>query len=158
MGMVIGSTRRNTSASFRGLSSSSSRASKLAFASSKKCGTRCERMLAEALLKEEIHVSSHASNVPGKPDFIVASVRLAIFVDGDFWHGRNLQSRLRRLRTGANPAYWTAKILSNVRRDRRLRARLRRQGWSVMRVWETDVFRDTRRAVRRISRQLAKLQ
>jgi len=77
--------------------------------------------------------------LPGKPDLVFHRVRLVVFVDGDFWHGRGFAARRRKLATGHNAAYWVAKIAANRRRDRRQTDALRRSGWRVVRVWESDV-------------------
>jgi DNA mismatch endonuclease (patch repair protein) len=71
-------------------------------------------------------------NLPGNPDFVFPHIPLAIFVDGCFWHGcpRCYHRPL------SNRQYWDAKVLRNEARDRRVRANLRRGGWSVLRIWE----------------------
>ena len=68
--------------------------------------------------------------------------RVAVFCDGDFWHGRDLSARLAKLAAGHNAPYWVAKIESNVARDRRNDAALRADGWLVLRYWESQVLRD----------------
>lgn len=77
----------------------------------------------------------------GRPDFVFRFARLVVFVDGDFWHGRRFQERRQRLQRGHNASYWIAKIASNKARDRRVTATLRREGWLVIRLWESDVRR-----------------
>jgi G:T-mismatch repair DNA endonuclease (very short patch repair protein) len=77
-----------------------------------------------------------------------------VFCDGDFWHGRRWNERRQKLAHGANGIYWTAKIASNIERDRRINRSLRRQGWTVLRVWETDVLRDPVRVVARVLRAI----
>jgi DNA mismatch endonuclease (patch repair protein) len=71
-------------------------------------------------------------NLPGKPDFVFRSGRLAVFIDGCFWHGC---PRCYRLPEDNRP-YWKAKILSNRRRDRRRARELQSLNWRVLRVWE----------------------
>ena len=65
-----------------------------------------------------------------------------VFIDGDFWHGRNWKALGPRLRARSNGSYWHAKILQNRARDRRITRELVRLGWDVLRLWETDVLRD----------------
>ncbi len=79
----------------------------------------------------------NARDVPGKPDFVFDSVRLAIFVDGCFWHG------CRRCRNipAANRMFWTRKITMNKNRDRKVARILRRLGWRVIRLWEHELRR-----------------
>ena len=71
-------------------------------------------------------------NLPGKPDFVFRKKRLAIFIDGCFWHGC---PRCYRLPEDNRP-YWQKKVLSNRLRDRRNVRRLRSKGWKVLRFWE----------------------
>jgi DNA mismatch endonuclease, patch repair protein len=71
-------------------------------------------------------------NLPGKPDFVFRSRRLAVFIDGCFWHGCPKCYRLPE----DNRPYWKAKVLSNRRRDRRRTRELRLLDWRVLRVWE----------------------
>jgi DNA mismatch endonuclease (patch repair protein) len=81
-----------------------------------------------------------------------------IFVDGDFWHGRNLAKRLAKLSKGHNSGYWVRKIKSNVARDRRVCRQLRALGWRVIRVWETDIHSHLERATARIVKALHEQQ
>lgn len=79
---------------------------------------------------------------PGRPDIAWPSLRVAVFVDGAFWHGH--QSRHRPGRSGA---YWDEKIAGNVARDRRVDNELRDLGWTVLRVWDFEVRKDIDRVV-----------
>src|ERR1051325_4733782 len=74
-------------------------------------------------------------NVVGKPDFVFREERLAIFVDGCFWHGCPRRGR----KPGSNAAYWEPKLLRNKQRDRRVSHVLRQSGWRVLRLWEHDL-------------------
>jgi len=62
-----------------------------------------------------------------------------VFVDGDFWHGRDWESRRAKLAEGANPGYWIPKIESNMARDIANTERLEDSGFMVLRFWETDI-------------------
>ncbi len=92
-----------------------------------------------------------ASDLPGVPDFVFDNERLAIFVDGCFWHGCPRCYR----RPQSSQSYWDAKVQNNVSRDKRLRAKLRRQHWSVLRIWEHSLS-EPEKIVRRIMLQLMK--
>lgn len=78
----------------------------------------------------------HPSDVPGRPDFYFAECRLAVFVDGCFWHAC---PRCGRRTPETRKGFWAAKIDENRRRDERTRRGLRRDGFHVMRVWEHEV-------------------
>jgi len=71
-------------------------------------------------------------NLPGNPDFVFRSKRLAIFLDGCFWHGCPRCYRLPQ----DNRSYWKKKIIGNRRRDRSRSRELRSLGWRVLRIWE----------------------
>jgi len=78
----------------------------------------------------------HPPNVPGRPDFFFPSIRLAIFIDGCFWHAC---PRCARRTPATRTAFWRKKIDGNRRRDNRTHRRLRRLGYHVVRVWEHEL-------------------
>src|ERR1035437_265098 len=85
------------------------------------------------------HVSGWRRHWPlvGKPDFVFPLRRLAIFVDGCFWHGCFKHSRLPR----SNQRYWRQKIFRNKARDRKVSRVLPTKGWHVLRIWEHELAR-----------------
>ena len=89
----------------------------------------------------------------GKPDFAWPQERLAVFVDGCFWHGHSCG---RNLHPRTNARAWREKIKSNTLRDRRSSALLRRKGWKVMRVWECTLAKYPDRCMRRVQNALSK--
>jgi DNA mismatch endonuclease (patch repair protein) len=109
---------------------------------------------AEVALRRELHARGvryrlHARDVPGHPDIVIRSLRLAVFVDGDMWHGNAWRLRgLARLEDlfPTRTEWWAAKISRNMERDRQVSERLKEQGWSVVRLWESDVQRSARKA------------
>lgn len=80
--------------------------------------------------------------LPGTPDVAFTRHKLAIFVDGDFWHGRDFETRCGRLAAGNNGAFWVSKIERNMVRDLRNVVDLEALGWRVLRFWESDVLED----------------
>ena len=90
--------------------------------------------------------------LPGKPDFAWGRERLAVFVDGCFWHGHDCG---KNVAPRTNAEQWREKILNNGRRDRRVSTELRRRGWSVLRVWECHLRTHEDRCIRRIERAFA---
>lgn len=80
--------------------------------------------------------------LPGTPDVVFTKYKLAIFVDGDFWHGHDFPERRNRLASGNNGAFWVAKIERNMARDVRNVIDLENIGWTVMRLWASDVLRN----------------
>lgn len=94
----------------------------------------------------------HVRALPGRPDVVFGAVRLAVFVDGGFWHGHP-----KRFRPGISGRYWDEKIAGNVTRDRRNRAALRRAGWATIRLWDFDIVRAPDRAAERVRVRLSEL-
>lgn len=79
----------------------------------------------------------------GNPDIVFLGARVAIFCDGDFWHGRDWEARRRKLGRGNNASYWLAKIERNIERDWQNTQKLLDQGWTVLHVWESDIRSDS---------------
>lgn len=91
------------------------------------------------------------ARVAEKPDFVFRAVKLAVFVDGCFWHGCPRHGRMPKTRV----AFWMTKLAGNARRDREVRKLLRRCGWRVLRIWEHELARKhDARLARRIQRAL----
>lgn len=139
--------------SFRNLASTSRAASK-AMARNTAQNTRCETVLCAELRRMRLTFRRNVASLPGKPDIVFIGQQLAVFCDGDFWHGRKWNLRKEKLARGSNAAYWVAKIESNIARDRRHRAELRTAGWHVIRVWESDILRNPKRVAGRIVKAL----
>lgn len=75
------------------------------------------------------------SKLPGQPDFIFPDAHVAVFVDGDFWHGNTKKSHIPR----SNVQYWRDKILRNKRRDTLVNRLLRSRGWRIVRFWQSSL-------------------
>ena len=88
-------------------------------------------------------------SLPGKPDFVWYAVKLAVFVDGCFWHGHDCG---RNVTPRTNVNAWREKINRNRARDRRVDRALRRNGWRVVRIWECALAKTPERCVARIRR------
>jgi len=115
-------------------------------------GTGPEQQMASALTGLGLVWENHAPDLPGKPDFLFRNEKVAVFVDGDFWHGWRF--RLWRHKLSEK---WETKIDGNRRRDVRNYRSLRRMGWKVVRLWEHQVTDDIQDCARRIARQLGKV-
>ena len=87
----------------------------------------------------------HRRDVLGKPDVAWLSRKVAVFVDGAFWHGHP-----SAFKTGQSGAFWDRKISGNVERDVTVSASLREAGWTVLRFWDFEVARDPEGCVRRV--------
>jgi DNA mismatch endonuclease (patch repair protein) len=116
--------------------------------------TRPELLLRKEIWRRGLRYRLHAKDLPGKPDLVFRRARVVVFCDGDFWHGRRWEARREKLARGANAPYWTAKIAANLARDRRNTRLLRAGGWTVIRLWETDIVRNLAHAAETVERAL----
>lgn len=106
-------------------------------------------MVAAAFAAGGLEWEGHARDLPGRPDFVFRNAKVAVFVDGDFWHGWRFPQWRDKL-----SEKWEAKIDGNRRRDARNRRFLRRMGWRVVRFWEHQVAADIDACVARVVRVL----
>ena len=88
------------------------------------------------------------ADVLGKPDFVFTKERIAIFVDGEFWHGAPNFKRFPKSRI----EYWKPKIEGNRRRDKLVSSSLRHKGWAVLRFWDTDLRDNSSSVINKIQR------
>jgi len=91
-----------------------------------------ELALIDVFRREKITGWRRNYDIIGRPDFVFRSKRIAVFVDGCFWHGHPIRCRIPK----SNRAYWERKIERNRSRDRKVNRELRKRGWKVLRIWE----------------------
>ena len=101
--------------------------------------TVLETRVRTELFKRGLRFRKHVAALPGRPDIVFHTAKLAVFLDGDFWHGYRYPTWQHTL-----PKFWREKIGRNRDRDRRNFAKLRRMGWRVLRIWQHDIERDLR--------------
>jgi DNA (cytosine-5)-methyltransferase 1 len=109
--------------------------------------TTPEVVFRKALWARGVRYRIAPAAMPGKPDVVIASKRIAVFIDGDFWHGNQWRRRGRasledQFTQTRGRAYWLDKIRRNMQRDCRTTAALIADGWTVLRFWESDIRRD----------------
>lgn len=83
--------------------------------------------------------------VPGQPDVAFVLRKIAIFIDGDFWHGYRYDKEKSKL-----PKFWRDKIERNIKRDQRNRRLLKKQGWTYLRFWEHEVKKNPEKCILKI--------
>jgi DNA mismatch endonuclease (patch repair protein) len=93
----------------------------------------------------------HRRSLPGQPDLAFGRAKVAVFVDGAFWHGRS-----DKYWPGRSGSYWDAKIARNMARDKRVDSELRALGWEPLRFWDTDVLADPKQAAHLVIEALAR--
>ena len=117
--------------------------------------TKPELTLRRALWQEGIRYRKNYADLPGKPDIAILSSRIAIFVDGEFWHGYNLSDEEKRLHH--NKQYWINKIKNNMKRDKKVNQRLKAMGWTVIRYPAKHVMNHTDECTTEIIQEIAYL-
>jgi DNA mismatch endonuclease, patch repair protein len=137
------------SPSYKDLTPASASASR-AMRGNRQKNTTPELLLRRGLRRLGARFRTNVEELPGQPDMAFTRARVAVFCDGDFWHGRHWEKLKAVLGKRANSSYWVAKIAYNIKRDARLRRALRRKGWRVFRFWETDIRNDPYRIARRL--------
>jgi len=99
--------------------------------------TKIELSVAKELWNNGLRYRKNNKSVIGKPDFTFKKIKLAIFCDSEFWHGKDWETQQKRI--GTNQKFWIVKIQNNVNRDRLINEKLTNSGWVVLRFWETDI-------------------
>ena len=100
-----------------------------------------EIILRQALWKKGIRYRKNYKRLPGCPDIVLTRYKIAIFVDGDFWHARGYQDNPGS-QINSNKAFWQKKLTRNVERDKEVNDRLTQMGWLVLRFWESDICKN----------------
>lgn len=98
--------------------------------------TKAELITFRWLRKEGIYFQKHYKRAPGSPDIALPRKKKAVFIDGDFWHGRTINKVMER----GPDDYWTKKIQRNMERDKEQEAALRAAGWEILRIWEKEIL------------------
>ncbi len=106
----------------------------------KSTGSKIEVALAKSLFSKGYRYRKNDKTVFGKPDLTFKKYKIAIFVDGEFWHGKDWEVRKHKRMT--NKDYWGSKIERNIQRDKEVNAELKRQGWKVLRFWGKQIEKD----------------
>ena len=105
--------------------------------------TEAEKIVFSFLRKNKIYFQKHYKRIPGSPDIASPRKKKAVFIDGDFWHGRDFE-RVKKNRDADD--YWVKKIGDNIERDKKQRAAIKEEGWAVLKIWESNLKRKSSRA------------
>lgn len=95
----------------------------------------------------------HYKSIMGKPDIVFVSLKLAIFIDGSFWHGFDFENRKHKL----PKVYWLEKIQKNIERDKKVNKNLKKAGWKVIRIWEHELKKRPDKVIGMIERAVLRL-
>lgn len=106
--------------------------------------TSIEVQLRKALWREGFRYRKNYAALPGKPDIALTKYRIAIFCDGELFHGKDWYTVLQpKLQKGSNSEYWEKKITRNMERDNHINQQLNFLGWTVIRFWGRDIAQHT---------------
>lgn len=111
-------------------------------------GTKLELLFGKLLWNAGVRYRKNDKTVFGKPDFVIKKMKIAIFCDGEFWHGRNWEERRNDHKSNCN--FWHSKIERNIERDKEVNEQLKAQGWTVFRFWETEITKESDKCLNRI--------
>lgn len=100
--------------------------------------TKIELLLRSLLWKEGLRYRTHYM-IKGNPDIVFTRQKVAVFIDGDFWHGW----QWKKLKPKLKNRFWVDKITRNMERDKEVNKELKEQGWRVIRIWEHSIKRAT---------------
>lgn len=107
--------------------------------------TKPELLFRKALWAKGIRYRVDTKKLPGKPDISIQKYKLAIFIDGEYWHGYNWDERKPKLKS--NKEFWIPKIERNMQRDRDVNRQLQDLGYTVFRFWTWEVFNGLNRCI-----------
>jgi len=119
--------------------------------------TRPEIALRKALWRRGLRYRVNYGKLPGKPDIVFTKAKVAVFCDGDYWHGHNWA--LRGLSSfeeelSRYTEFWANKLRRNVQRDEEVNSQLAEMGWRVVRIWESEIICDVEECARRVQEEL----
>ena len=116
--------------------------------------TKMEVALARALFSLGYRHRKNDKTVFGKPDLTFKKLKIAVFVDSEYFHGKDWSVNKHRIKT--NRKFWWNKIESNIKRDVVVNCQLKKEGWKVLRFWSSDVNKKLRTCIQKIERTIDK--
>ena len=118
----------------------------------KATGTRIEVSLAKSLFAKGYRYRKNDKTVFGKPDLTFKKHKLAIFIDGEFWHGKDWEIRKYNLKS--NCEYWLSKIERNINRDKEVNEKLLSENKKILRFWGNEIKKDLNNCITKIQKTI----
>ena len=112
--------------------------------------TKPELVLRKALWQKGYHYRKNYVALPGKPDIVLTKYKIAIFCDGELFHGKDWEVLQKQLKRGPNADFWISKISRNMQRDEQINRQLDFIGWTVVRFWGKEIIKNTNECIRTI--------
>lgn len=116
--------------------------------------SKIEIMLRKELWRKGYRYRKNYRELPGKPDIVLLSLKIAIFCDSEFWHGYDWNNQKQKFDT--NKDFWINKIETNIKRDRKVNEKLKNNGWTVLRFWGREIKKDLDKCIQRIEKAVRK--
>ena len=110
--------------------------------------TRIEKVLRKALWNKGYRYRKNYASLPGKPDIVLTRYKIAIFCDGEFFHGKDWEKLKSKMKNSNNGDFWINKIETNIHRDREIDKELTALGWHVIRFWGKEILKNTDECVK----------
>lgn len=115
-------------------------------------GSKIETALAKALFAQGLRYRKNDKTVFGKPDLAFKKYKLAVFVDSEFWHGKDWETR--KFDHKSNQEFWLTKIERNIERDNEVNEKLIAEGWKVLRFWGKDITKNLDKCINKIQKTI----
>ena len=119
----------------------------------KSSNTKPEIKLRKALFAKGLRFRVNNKSLFGNPDIAIKKYKVAVFIDGEFWHGHNWETN--RVKIHANKNYWIPKIEKNMARDVIVNEHYKSLGWEVFRFWGNDVNKELESCVNHVAQYVA---
>ena len=110
--------------------------------------TTIEVILRKALWARGYRYRKNYKRIPGSPDIVLTKYKIAIFCDGEFFHGKDWEVLKPRLEKSNNSEFWIKKISRNLERDDEINKKLLSRGWTVIRFWGNEIKKNTDECIR----------
>lgn len=116
--------------------------------------TKPEIFFRKRLRARGIRFSKNNRKLLGKPDIAISKYKVAVFIDGEFWHGYRWDAKRKKIK--ANRDYWIPKIERNITRDKKYTAELKKSGWAVIRFWSLEIKKKQEQCLNKVIKVLDK--
>ena len=113
--------------------------------------TKPELAVMNELKRQKIYFAKHVDKIFGSPDIVFRRKKIVVFIDSDFWHCNPKKFIMPK----SNIGYWKKKIERNIKRDRLVNRTLKKDGWKILRFWESEIKADKEKVIKKIKRCLA---
>ena len=120
--------------------------------------TQIEIKLRKALWHKGYRYRKNYKKLPGKPDIVLTKYKIAIFCDGEFFHGKDWDELRNKLLCSDNSQYWIEKISKNIERDKKINEKLKKSGWKVIRFWGKDIKKNLDDCIKKIDEEVEKIK